>query len=43
MRFQLQQRIDAPIDDVVAAFVDPGFYESLEALPNPGPARTAVA
>ena len=34
MRFQLQQHIDAPVDDVVAAFVDPGFYESLEALPN---------
>lgn len=36
MRFQLQQRIAAPIDGVVAAFVDPGFYESLEALPNLG-------
>jgi hypothetical protein len=34
MRFQLQQRIAAPVDAVVAAFVDPGFYESLEALPN---------
>jgi len=34
MRFQLQQRIAASIDDVAAAFVDPGFYESLEALPN---------
>lgn len=34
MRFQIQQRIDAPVDDVVVAFVDPGFYESLEALPN---------
>ena len=36
MRFQLQQRIAAPVDAVVAAFVDPGFYESLEALPNLG-------
>ncbi|MEY2460839.1 MAG: hypothetical protein QOG30_2669 [Acidimicrobiaceae bacterium] len=36
MRFQLQQRIDAPVDAVVAAFVDPGFYESFEALPNLG-------
>lgn len=34
MRFQLQQRISAPVDDVVAAFVDPGFYESLAELPN---------
>jgi hypothetical protein len=34
MRFQLQQHIAAPVDAVVAAFVDPGFYESLEALPN---------
>jgi hypothetical protein len=34
MRFQLEQRIAAPVDAVVAAFVDPGFYESLEALPN---------
>lgn len=34
MRFQLQQRIAAPVDDVVAVFVDPGFYESLEELPN---------
>ena len=36
MRFQLQQRIAAPVDAVVAAFVDPGFYESFEALPNLG-------
>jgi hypothetical protein len=34
MRFQLEQRIAAPVDAVVAAFVDPGFYESFEALPN---------
>jgi hypothetical protein len=36
MRFQLQQRIAAPVDAVVAAFGDPGFYGSLEALPNLG-------
>jgi hypothetical protein len=36
MRFQLEQRIAAPVDAVVAVFVDPGFYESLEALPNLG-------
>ena len=36
MRFQLQQRIAAPVDAVAAAFVDPGFYESLETLPNLG-------
>lgn len=34
MRFQLQQRIAGPVETVAAAFVDPGFYESLEALPN---------
>ncbi|MEY2404948.1 MAG: hypothetical protein QOD38_2499 [Acidimicrobiaceae bacterium] len=36
MRFQLEQHIAAPVGAVVAAFVDPGFYESLEALPNLG-------
>ena len=36
MRFQLQQHITAPVDAVVAAFVDPGFFESFEALPNLG-------
>ncbi|MEY2423695.1 MAG: hypothetical protein QOI95_3762 [Acidimicrobiaceae bacterium] len=36
MRFELEQRVAAPVGAVVAAFVDPGFYESLEALPNLG-------
>jgi hypothetical protein len=36
MRFQLEQHIAAPVDAVVAAFVDPAFYESFEALPNLG-------
>jgi len=36
MRFQLEQRIAAPVDAVVTAFVDPAFYETLEALPNLG-------
>jgi hypothetical protein len=34
MRFQLEQRIAGPVDAVANAFVDPGFYESLEALPD---------
>jgi hypothetical protein len=34
MRFQLRQRFNAPVDAVAAAFVEPGFYESLDALPN---------
>lgn len=34
MRFQLQQRINAPVDRVAAAFTEAGFYESLDSLSN---------
>jgi Protein of unknown function (DUF2505) len=34
MHFTLQQRISAPLDAVAEAFVDPGFYDSLDALDN---------
>lgn len=34
MRFQLQQRMEAPVDAVATAFADPAFYETLDALPN---------
>ncbi|MEY2431032.1 MAG: hypothetical protein QOC92_757 [Acidimicrobiaceae bacterium] len=34
VRFQLEQRINGPVDSVAEAFVDPGFYELLAALPN---------
>lgn len=36
MRFELGQRIHRPLELVVAAFVDPRFYEMLDALPNLG-------
>ena len=39
MHFELRQRIGSPVDDVVAAFVDPHFYEMLDALPNLGQAE----
>ena len=34
MHFDLRQRIACPVDQVVAAFVDPQFYEALDSLPN---------
>ena len=34
MRFSLQQALPGAVDDVVAAFVDPAFYEALRQLPN---------
>src|SRR5438132_3112849 len=36
MRFEHDQPIAAPCDAVEAAFVDPGFYGALEAMPNLG-------
>ena len=36
MHFELEQRIHCPVDQVVAAFVDPRFYEMLDALPKLG-------
>ena len=36
MRFQHDQAIAAPCDQVEAAFCDPRFYEALEAMPNLG-------
>jgi len=36
MHFELEQRIQSPVDHVVAAFVDPRFYEMLDALPKLG-------
>jgi hypothetical protein len=34
VRFQLEQRINAPVGAVAEAFVDPAFYEMLDALPS---------
>ena len=34
MHFELRQRIGCPIDQVVDAFIDPEFYETLDSLPN---------
>lgn len=36
MRFELEQRINCSPDDVVAAFVDPRYYELLDTLPKLG-------
>ena len=36
MRFSVDQRIAGPCDDVVAAFVDPAFYEELGQMPKIG-------
>ena len=36
MRFELEQRINGPTAQVAAAFVDPRFYEMLDALPKLG-------
>ena len=37
MRFELTQRVGAPVDEVAAAFSDPDFYASLDGLPNIAP------
>jgi hypothetical protein len=34
VRFQLEQRINGPVEAVAEAFVDPAYYELLDALPN---------
>ena len=34
MRFSLQQALRGPVDEVLAAFVDPAFYAELGTLPN---------
>ena len=36
MRFRIEQRFTSPIDDVEAAFIDPDFIQSLDALPKLG-------
>jgi hypothetical protein len=36
MHFELEQRIQCPVDQVVAAFVDPRYYDMLDALPKLG-------
>jgi hypothetical protein len=34
VRFQIQQRYDAPVDEVMALFTDPAFYPTLVGLPK---------
>ena len=36
MRFQVTQRFDAPVDEVLGAYTDPAFYEELVGLPKIG-------
>ena len=36
MRFEVRQRIAAPLADVADAFCDPGYYEALAAAPKLG-------
>ena len=36
MRFRIEQRFDAPLEDVEAAYVDPGFLDVLADLPKLG-------
>ena len=36
MHFTVDQPIAAPVERVEQAFVDPGFYEALGAMPNIG-------
>jgi hypothetical protein len=39
MRFEIVQCLEAPLDEVEAAFVDPSFLEALAALPKLGQPR----
>ena len=36
MRFRIEQRFDAPLDDVERAYIDPGFLDLLADLPKLG-------
>jgi hypothetical protein len=36
MRFEVTQRFAAPVDEVLAAYTDPAFYEELVGLPKIG-------
>jgi hypothetical protein len=39
MRFEITQRLEAPLDVVEAAFIDPAFLDALAALPKLGRPR----
>lgn len=36
MRFELEQRINGPAEEVAAVFIDPAYYELLDTLPKLG-------